>query len=132
LQGKFDKLKKIITKLFWTEGQEHCAIEASSKAAFVVKIGKLVVETLEYNNARWTFSYSDEFKNQNEICALANFLSKEKVYRTKDLWPLFASRIPSQAQLQGKGGNREDLISLLKKFGQKTVANPFEIYAVLN
>lgn len=127
-----NKLKKIVAKLFWSENQGDYTIETGSKAAFNVNIGKLIVGTLEYNENLWTFYYSDDFKNQNKICPLTNFPSKEKTYTSKTLWPFFASRIPSQSQLQDKNGERSDLISLLKDFGRKTIANPFEVCAVPN
>lgn len=79
----------------------HDMILASDDdATFNVNLGKLLVGTLLYSDGVSFFSYSDEFKIQNRIFPLTNFPSKDKEYSTRELWPLFASRIPSNAQLQ--------------------------------
>lgn len=57
---------------------------------------------------------------------LVNFPNKEKVYESKELWPFFASRIPSNTQLQA-GKTKEDIIVMLQKYGRKTVANSYQI-----
>ena len=93
---------------------------------------KLLVGTLLYSAGVWYFSYSNEFKLQNRILPLANFPSKDKEYSTRDLWPFFASRIPSNAQLQiEKDKPKEDVVTLLRRFGRRTVANPYELFPVM-
>ncbi|MDR3220189.1 MAG: hypothetical protein LBU22_14655 [Dysgonamonadaceae bacterium] len=60
-----------------------------------------------------------------------NFPQKEKVYQSTTLWPFFASRVPSNAQLMLPGKMQEDdLTTLLKKYGQRTITHPFELQAV--
>ena len=59
-----DKLKKILWKV---DGMEFTDNPAGSKGAFQLKYGKQVIGVLSYENNRWTFKYSDEFrKNQKE------------------------------------------------------------------
>ena len=122
------KFKKILARLFWSESQNDMVLATEDDATFNVNLGKLLVGTLLYSAGVWYFSYSNEFKLQNRILPLANFPSKDKEYSTRDLWPFFASRIPSNAQLQiEKDKPKEDAVTLLRRFGRRTVANPFEL-----
>ena len=126
------KLKKILARLFWSESQNDMVLATEDDATFNVNLGKLLVGTLLYSAGVWYFSYSNEFKLQNRILPLANFPSKDKEYSTRDLWPFFASRIPSNAQLQiEKDDPKEDAVTLLRRFGRRTVANPYELFPVM-
>lgn len=125
------KFKKILARLFWSESQNDMVLATDNDATFNVNLGKLLVGTLLYSAGVWYFSYSNEFKLQNRILPLANFPSKDKEYSTPDLWPFFASRIPSNAQLQiEKDKPKEDAVTLLRRFGRRTVANPYELFPV--
>lgn len=126
------KFKKILARLFWSESQNDMVLATEDDATFNVNLGKLLVGTLLYSAGVWYFSYSNEFKLQNRILPLANFPSKDKEYSTRDLWPFFASRIPSNAQLQiDKDKPKEDVVTLLRRFGRRTVANPYELFPVM-
>lgn len=126
------KLKKILARLFWSESQNDMVLATEDDATFNVNLGKLLVGTLLYSAGVWYFSYSNEFKLQNRVLPLANFPSKDKEYSTRDLWPFFASRIPSNAQLQiEKDKPKEDAVTLLRRFGRRTVANPYELFPVM-
>ena len=126
------KLKKILARLFWSESQNDMVLATEDDATFNVNLGKLLVGTLLYSAGVWYFSYSTEFKLQSRILPLANFPSKDKEYSTRDLWPFFASRIPSNAQLQiDKDKPKEDVVTLLRRFGRRTVANPYELFPVM-
>ena len=125
------KFKKILARLFWSESQNEMVLTPDNDATFHVNLGRLFVGTLLYSDGIWYFNYSEEFKMQNRILPLANFPSKEKEYSAKELWPFFASRIPSNAQLQlDKDTPQEDIVTLLRRFGRRTVANPYELLAV--
>lgn len=125
------KFQKVIARLFWSESQDNVILATDNDAAFNINLGKLLVGTLSYSDGLWHFSYSEDFQNQDVILPLANFPSKDKKYSTKELWPFFASRIPSNAQLQiDKGLPQENVVTLLQKFGRKTVTNPFELLPV--
>lgn len=126
------KFKKILARLFWSESQNDMVLATEDDATFNVNLGKLLVGTLLYSAGVWYFSYSNEFKLQNRILPLANFPSKDKEYSTRDLWPFFASRIPSNAQLQiEKDKPKEDVVTLLRRFGRRTVTNPYELFPVM-
>lgn len=125
-------LKKVVTRLFWSENQHDVVLTADNDATFNINLDKLLVGTLLYSGGMWQFSYSDEFKNQNRILPLANFPTKDKEYSACELWPFFASRIPSNAQLQiEKDKPQENYVTLLQRFGRRTVANPYELKPVL-
>lgn len=125
------KFKKVFARLFWSESQNEMVLTPDNDATFHVNLGRLFVGTLLYSDGIWYFNYSDEFKLQNRILPLANFPSKDKEYSAKELWPFFASRIPSNAQLQlDKDTPQEDIVTLLRRFGKRTVANPYELLAV--
>ena len=126
------KLKKVLARLFWSESQQDMVLAAEDDATFNVNLGKLLVGTLLYSDGMWYFNYSNEFKMQKRILPLANFPNKDKEYSTKDLWPFFASRIPSNAQLQlDKNQPKHDMVTLLRQFGRRTITNPYELAPVL-
>jgi HipA-like protein len=123
--------KKLLARLFWSEIHFDMVLADDDDAMFNVNLGKLLVGTLLYSDGVWYFRYSDEFKIQNRILPLANFPSKDKEYSTRELWPFFASRIPSNAQLQiDKDKPKEDIVTLLRRFGRRTIANPYELFPV--
>lgn len=119
------------SKIFWleTEEKKETLFSYSEEPAnFTLIFNKLEVGTLSYADNVWAFSYSEEFKKQKEILPLVNFPTLEKEYTSHELWPFFISRIPSMAQLQSKKGTgRKDLVSLLKDYGRKTIANPYQL-----
>lgn len=122
------KIKKVLARLFWSESQPNMILASDDVANFNVSLGKMIVGTLLYSDGVWHFSYSEEFKAQKHILPLTNFPSKDKTYSTRELWPFFASRIPSNAQLQiHKNNAEEDIVSLLRRFGGRTAANPYEL-----
>lgn len=125
------KFKKVLTRLFWSENQPNMILSTEDDATFNISLENLVVGTLRYSDGMWYFNYSKDFKLQKRILPLTNFPSKDKEYSTRDLWPFFASRIPSNAQLQiDKNNGKEDVVSLLRRYGGRTVANPYELSPV--
>ena len=121
-----------ITKALWhTEGMKNQVILEDCKAQFVLTYNKLEIGYLSINQGKWTFEYSEDFKKQGKIITISNFPNKVLVYSSKELWPFFASRIPSAAQLERKGNiTSEELLErnevhLLKKYGHRTITNPF-------
>ena len=125
------KFKKVLARLFWSESHPNMILAPDDDATFNITLGKVLVGTLLYSDGVWRFSYSEEFKSQKHILPLTNVPSKEKTYSTRELWPFFASRIPSNAQMQiDKNNAEEDIVSLLRRFGGRTIANPYELSPV--
>lgn len=130
-------LKKLAKTLWHNEGMENRVTPDDVQVQFNLSYGKLVIGFLSINQGKWTFEYSEEFKRQSEILPLSNFPNKETVYTSEELWPFFASRIPSVAQLEGMvKTKKEELterneVSLLRKYGQRTITNPFVLYPAI-
>ena len=124
-------LKKIAKALWHTEGMENRLTPEDFQAQFMLSYNKLEIGYLSINQGKWTFEYSEDFKKQGEILPLSNFPNKELVYSSKELWPFFASRIPSAAQLERKVNITSEELSernevyLLSKYGHRTITNPF-------
>lgn len=98
-----------------------------------LSLGSLRVGTLRAEHGEWVFSYSPEFRSQTEIKPIVDFPDTSREYRSKTLWPFFALRIPSPAQpavqeyLNHLGVAKVDEGTLLKEFGRRSIANPFEL-----
>ena len=118
-------LKKIIN-LFWFDGEnKKFSLQNDEEYSFNLEYGNLLVGALSFYDNKWHFSYAPEFIAQNEILPLINFATLDKEYVSKQLWPFFASRIPSSAQRQDKSVQEDNLIPLLKQYGRAVVSNPF-------
>lgn len=88
---------------------------------------------LELKDGKWTFRYTEEFHKAPRLRPLVGFPDTKKTYSSDELWPFFAMRIPSLKQeqvsriVQQEDIDREDEVQLLRRFGRKSVANPFEL-----
>ena len=71
---------------------------AEDKVSFELKLGALHVGTLTREAQEWVFAYSDAFARQRRVAPLVDFPMVGRVYRSEDLWPFFALRIPSTTQ----------------------------------
>lgn len=103
------------------------------RAKFLLTYDDLLVGTLSVENGVWKFEYSDNFKLEDELRPLVEFPDLNKIYVNEDLWQFFASRIPSTEQpeveeiLRREHVEEDDAVGLLKLFGKRTIANPFEL-----
>jgi HipA-like protein len=128
-----EKLKKILWKV---DGMEFTDNPAGSKGAFQLKYRKQVIGVLSYENNQWTFEYSDEFRKDQVINPIIDFPDPDKVYTNEQLWPFFASRIPSLNQsfqfkkIEKANIKRDDSVGLLRLFGNETITNPFRLLAL--
>lgn len=103
--------------------------------ALSVRLGALTVGLLRFESEEWVFRYSDEFMRQSEIKPITDFPILDRVYRSRDLWPFFALRVPSLAQPAVKefveqASGAVDQGMLLERFGRRSIANPFELVPV--
>lgn len=133
-------LEKAKNKLFkylnqHSEGHEDLETPSGIKAEFELKYKSLTVGYLELNDGIWKFSYSDEFKEQDELRPIVQFPDTGKVYENEELWPFFTIRIPGLNQpeiehiLESENIDRSNEVELLKRFGEKTISNPYELVA---
>jgi HipA-like protein len=128
-----EKLKKILWKV---DGMEFTDNPAGSKGAFQLIYGKQLIGMLSYENNQWTFKYSDEFRSNQVINPIIDFPDPERIYTNEQLWPFFASRIPSLNQsfqfkkIDKAKIKQDDSVGLLRLFGNETITNPFRLLAL--
>jgi HipA-like protein len=105
-------------------------------ARFLLKYGDLLIGTLSVADGIWKFEYSEEFKQHDVLRTIVEFPDLNKIYESPELWQFFASRIPSLEQaeveeiLRRENISEDDAVRLLQRFGQRTIANPFELEVV--
>ena len=104
-----------------------------SEDRFFLTYDGLVIGTLSVQHGVWKFEYSDEFKKSEGFRPIVAFPDVDKVYESKDLWQFFVSRIPSAEQpdveeiLKREKISEDDAVSLLKRFGTRTISSPFQL-----
>lgn len=124
----FNKLKKILWK---SEEHEELKTPKNVSANFFLLYEELPVGTLALNSGQWSFSYTEQFKRQNDILTLIDFPDKSKQYTSEVLWPFFLSRIPGLGQpsiqqiISDNNIEKDDEVGLLKLFGKRSISNPF-------
>jgi hypothetical protein len=126
-----DKVLRYLRGVSSGRGTE--AIDRSNDAEFVLVLGRLPMLILSRNSQGWTMRYTEAFKMQSRIAPLVPFPDVNKVYRSPELWPFFSVRIPSIARPEVQRTVREehldydDVAAMLRRFGRKSVADPFEL-----
>jgi len=127
----FDKILRRFRSI--ASGSDSNSNDQSSDAVFVLIFGKLPILVLSRNADGWTIVYTEEFKNQSKISPLVTFPDINKVYHSTELWPFFSVRIPSIARpevkrtVQQEQLNYDDVAAMLKRFGRKSIGDPFEL-----
>lgn len=125
-------------KRFFSKSTEENEIEIvlpkNANATFELKIDQIIVGTLHCENGEWQFQYTEEFKNvRNKYNHIAGFSNLDKIYKNETLWPFFQTRIPGLKQpavkeiLKNENINEANELELLKRFGHKTISNPYEL-----
>jgi HipA-like protein len=108
-------------------------VEPGRKTVFHILYGSIEVGTLELLDGVWKFRYSEQFRKDNHLRAITEFPDSSREYVSSELWPFFAMRIPSlkQAEIRAiverEHIDEHDEATLLRRFGRRTVANPFEL-----
>ena len=103
------------------------------RAKFLLKYDDLLIGTLSVQDGRWLFEYSDDFRRNEVLRPIVEFPDVNRTYESGELWQFFASRIPSPEQaeveeiLKREQIEEDDAVSLLRRFGRRTVSNPFEL-----
>lgn len=107
------------------------------KEEFCLKYKSLEIGRLKTENGEWIFRYSQEFKQQaSDFNILADFPNVDKEYRSKELWPMFVYRIPGLNQpriqkiIKDENIDKNSEVDLLRRFGRKSINNPFELKAL--
>ena len=127
-------IKNWIEKLFKNEDQSNeLSTPFNAQAHFILTYKELIIGHLSHENGKWTFEYTQEFKNQDKVGVLTDFPKKDKKYEETFLWPFFSHRIPGLGQpqvqhiLKKENIDSNNEIDLLRRFGKKTITNPFQL-----
>lgn len=122
-----DKIKN----LWKPDEMDELSTPQQEQSVFTLKYKKLEIGILSIKDGKWMFRYSDEFKKQNQLPLLVDFQNVDKEYQSKELWPFFASRIPSanlptvQETAHERNIDVHNEVQMLKEFGRRTITNPF-------
>lgn len=106
---------------------------ASQRIEFRLTYKQIPIGVLSLQNSVWEWRYTDEFRAQDKLVPLIEFPDVNRIYRTEDLWPFFATRAPSLKRpdilqiIEREHIDKNDEVALLKRFGQRTITNPFEL-----
>lgn len=126
-----DKIKKFFSK---NEKDFEMHLPANENAIFILKVDDIDVGYLSCNNGEWVFKYSEKFKNDyGDYNLIKGFPDVNREYRSEVLWPFFRIRIPGLKQpaikeiLEKEGIDEQNEFELLKRFGKKTISNPYKL-----
>ncbi len=125
-----NNIKKYFAK---PEGLEDTYAPKDVNAKFLLMYKNTAVGELTLNDAMWEFKYTPMFKTQKEVLPIVDFPDVNKVYKLDHLWPFFVSRIPGLGQpevqnvIKREKIDKENEFELLKRFGIKSIANPFTL-----
>lgn len=118
-------------KVFWHDSEEtNLQAVVGSKGRFDLMLGTLLVGVLSYEDGEWSFSYSDAYKKQDTYEPLVNFPNLNQEYKSDQLWPFFASRLPGISELKENEKDNTDVLTLLKKYGRHVITNPYKLVAL--
>lgn len=104
------------------------------EAKFILMVDNLRIGTLFCEKGEWFFKYTEEFKqHSDEYNRIVGFSDLNKTYKSDILWPFFQIRIPGLKQpavqeiLEKEKIDKDNEVALLKRFGQKSISNPYEL-----
>ncbi len=127
-----EMLKKIAHEVkAYLFGETVSDVHSSEEGKIELRYKDLVIGILTLHQGMWRFEYSETFKSQTELAPLIDFPNKDKVYESPTLFPFFMSRIPSlkqpkvQAVIETEHIDATSELALLKRFGERSIANPF-------
>lgn len=126
---------KAFVKKVWDrlrgEGHESVRTPTDVDAEFELRYEDLPVGTLRLTKGTWRFAYAREFRDQHELKPLVAFPDVRKIYESDHLWPFFMARIPGLSQpevmetITEEGLDDKSDVELLRRFGARTISNPF-------
>ena len=127
----FDKIVKWFSK---SDEDRAMSLPEDESATFLLIVDNIKVGKLSCKDGIWEFKYSKEFKGYSDrYKRIIGFPELDKTYKSKSLWPFFRIRIPGLKQpavkeiLEKEEIDQENELALLKRFGRKTISNPYEL-----
>lgn len=121
---------------FSKSGQDEAIVQLppDQDTQFILMGNDLHIGTLYCEKGEWFFKYADIFKLRgSDYNLITGFPDVSKTYRSATLWPFFKIRIPGLKQpaiqeiLKNENIATENEVELLKRFGQKSISNPYEL-----
>lgn len=104
------------------------------QAKFNLYYKQIEIGTLELKNELWLFRYFESFKKQTFLKPISDFPDLNKEYQSKELWPFFTIRVPSIEHPKIKNLIKlkyiNNIVDLLIRFGNKSIANPYNLMVV--
>ncbi len=122
---------KRLKEFFKKSDEQIISVPTQTRAQFILKLDDMVVGFLDFEDGEWCFKYSDSFKEQADVYyPIPGFPRLDKEYRSEFLWPFFKIRIPGLKQpvvkeILENEVIAKDEVSLLKRFGFRSIANPY-------
>jgi len=127
----------MIRKIFnwFNKGDDDFEVQLpeGEKAKFTLLVNDLSIGMLYCDKGEWFFKYSEDFKKHSEYNRIVGFPDLSKTYQSDTLWPFFRIRIPGLKQpaiqeiLKNEKIDKANDVELLKRFGHKTISNPYEL-----
>lgn len=123
-------------KRFFSKNNEQieAQLPEDENATFELKVDNIVIGILHCDHGSWEFKYTEDFKKHSEeYNRIIGFSDLNKVYRNETLWPFFQTRIPGLKQpavqeiMEKEKINETNEVQLLKRFGKRTISNPYEL-----
>ncbi len=121
----------------WFRKEENDEVKlhlpSDGKEKFVLKLDTIEIGYLECREGTWYFYYVERFKKMEGLYSIAGFPDLNKEYSSKSLWTFFQTRIPGLGQplvkeiLAKENIDKRNELALLKRFGKKTISNPYTL-----
>ena len=114
------------------QGENSPHLSKEDTQQFKLYLNSLPVGELSCEDGEWIFKYAPEFIAQSDkYHPIVGFPDLHAEYRSEVLWPFFQIRIPGLGQpaireiIERESLDINNEAQLLKRFGKKTLANPF-------
>ena len=123
-------------KTWLSKGEQKPVLQPSGddSGTFFLMVDGIKMGILTYAEGIWEFRYAEEFiAYTDKYHSIVGFPSLDRTYRSETLWPFFQIRIPGLKQplvqelLKKESISPDNQFALLKRFGRKSIANPYEL-----
>jgi HipA-like protein len=117
--------------------EQQVRLPEHEDAKFILMVDGIRIAVLHCEKGDWYFKYTDDFKQHaGDYNLITGFPDLGKVYKSDTLWPFFQIRIPGLKQpaiqeiLEKNQIDKSDEVALLKRFGKKSISNPYELLEI--
>ena len=106
----------------------HVSVLAPGKSGTLRLVG-----TLSQEDGEFVFRYDPAFATSSDAEPVSAFPNLQEEYRSRDLWPFFAVRIPPADRsdvrdaLARRGLRPDQTLEVLGTLAQRTISNPYQL-----